>query len=323
MNPKINGASVMMIILVMVISTPILHLSNAEPLSSSHQVPAHAESLMKSVSRQLAVHRDWVLMVSWDNSSAKIDYLGPISSNPHMVHGVAMAPTNLLDNGISAQSDTTSGSTSEWKATANFTNQAVSSSSVDLFQILNALSSNSAHWIQVGVTYDNADLMGTSPSWRVAYDSFGTGTCSSTAEWFVSSAPQRFASGDAIQSYIYADTSQPGHYIMGASDTRTSTGTLYEFGISGDSGTNIRLGEVDTGSCRYSAGPEQEEQSNGSTFTASFSDEKYAMGYYDTPSSSITKSVTGWNSLWGTSCVSLNPSPPPTNPASATFHYGC
>lgn len=300
----------------------LLHPTYAVQPPESH-MPANAEKLRESVSWQLAVHRDWVLMVSWNNSSAKIDYLGPASSNPHIVHGVAMAPTNLLDNGIGAASDATSGSTSEWKTTANFTNQAVSSSSVDLFQILNVLSSNSAHWIQVGVVYDNANLINPTPSWHVAYDSFSTGTCSSSAEWFVSSGSQNFSAGDPIQSYIYADTSQPGHYVMGASDTRTNAGTLYEFGVSGDTGTKINLGEVDVSYCHYSAGPEQEEQSNGSISTAAFSDEKYAMGYYDTPTSSLTNSVTSWKSLWGTSCVSLNPSPLPTSPASATFHYGC
>ncbi len=289
----------------------------------TNEVPQHAEKLLESVQGKLAAHKDWVLMLSWNSTGTKIDYLGPTSSNPHIVHGIAMAPTNILDNGIGASSDTTSGSTAEWKETANFTNQAISSTSTDLFQILDALSSNSSQWIQVGVVYDNADLMGTSPSWRVAYDSFGTSSCSSSAEWFVSSGAQNFIAGDPIESYIYADTSQPGHYIMGASDTKQNTGTLYEFGLSGDSGTNIKLGEVDINGCHYSAGPEQEEQSNGSLGTVSFSDEQYSMGYYDTSTSSVTTSISAWNSLWGTSCVSLNPSPPPTSPVSATFHYGC
>jgi hypothetical protein len=322
MSSNLKSISMIVTILAVIISSG-LHLSYAEPRTSDHAIPAHAENLRESISSQLSAHKDWVLMESWNPTGAKIDYLGPAASNPHKIHGVAMAPTNLLDNGIAATSDTTSGSTSEWKETANFANQAISSTSVDLFQILDALSSDSAHWIQVGVVYDNANLINSTPSWHVAYDSFSTSSCSNTAEWFVSSGPQNFSSGDPIQSYIYADTSQPGHYVMGASDAKANTGTLYEFGISGDTGTNIKLGEADVSFCHYSAGPEQEEQSNGSTFTVSFSDEQYAMGYYDTPSSSLTTSVTNWNNLWGTNCVSLNPSPPPTNPASATFHYGC
>jgi hypothetical protein len=317
-----NGLVIM--ILGMVLLVPNLQFIYAEPWNNHYSIPIHVEKLKESISQQISAHPDWVYMISWNSSGEKIDYIGPASSNPHIVRGVSMAPTGVIDKGISTNSDTTNGGlSSEWKEVSDFTNQKLVSSSTDLFQILDALNSNSAHWMQIGVLYDNADLIGTSPSWRVAYNSFSTVTCSSTGEWFVASPPQTMNPGDSIESYIYADTSQAGHYIMGESDFTTSTGTLYGFGISGDTGSTINLGEVDVGSCHYSAGPEQEEQSNGSTIPVSFADEQYSMGYYDTPTSSRTNSVSSWNTQWGTSCVTLNPNPPPTNPAAVTFHYGC
>ncbi|HEX5456822.1 MAG TPA: hypothetical protein VFX64_00375 [Candidatus Nitrosotalea sp.] len=308
------------IIIILTINPQLVHATE----HARNMVPMHAEKLRVSLAQITSAHPGWVYMMSWNSTYSGIDYLGPAGSNPHIVHGVYMTPMGVIDNGISTNSDTTNGdTTSEWKETSDFTNQKITSSSTDLFQILDVLNSNGAHWLQIGVLYDNANLINPTPSWRVAYNSFSTSTCSSTGEWFVSSPPQTMSPGDSMESYIYADTTQAGHYIMGETDFTANTGTLYGFGISGDTGSTINLGEIDNGSCHYSAGPEQEEQSNGSTIPVSFSDEQYTMGYYDAPSSSRTNSVFSWNSPWGTSCVTLNPSPPPTNPASATFHYGC
>ncbi|MGI0006746.1 MAG: hypothetical protein ACREAR_01975 [Nitrosotalea sp.] len=318
---KSNGI-IMAILFAIILTNPQLVLA-AEPINHN-PIPLHAEKMRISLAETISAHPNWVYMMSWNSTSSTVDYLGPAGSNPHIVHGVYMAPTGVIDKGISTNADATNGGmASEWKEVSDFTNQKITSSSTDLFQILDALNSNSAHWLQVGVLYDNANLINPTPSWRVAYNSFSTSTCSSTGEWFVTSLPQTMNPGDSVESYVYVDTSQAGHYVMGETDSTANTGTLYGFGISGDAGSTINLGEVDVGACHYSAGPEQEEQSNGSTIPVAFGDEHYAMGYYDTSSSSRTNSVFSWNSPWGTSCITLNPSPPPTNPADITFHYGC
>lgn len=320
-DSKISPALILAVI-TLVASPQVVHA--AKPADMVGTIPMHAEELRISLSHQLLAHPDWVYMMSWNSTAATVDYLGPAKSNPHLVRGVSMAPIGTLDKVISTNSDTSnSGSTSEWKEVANFTNQKITSTSSDLFQILDALSSNRAHWFQIGVVYDNANLLSSTPSWRVAYNSFNTSACTTYGEWFVASQPQNMNPGDSIQSYIYADTAQAGHYILGEKDYTTNTGTLYGFGVSGDTGHVINLGEIDTNACHYTAGPEQEEQSNGSIVPTSFTNERYSMGYYDTPTSQVTKSIFGWNAPWGTGCVTLDPIPPPTNPASVTFHYGC
>src|SRR5438309_341451 len=136
---KIKNVSVIMI-LGIIILMPNLQYIEAEPWNSYNSIPAHAEKLRESLVPLLASHPDWVYMMSWNGSSEKIDYIGPASSNPHILHGISMAPTGVIDKGISTNADTTNGGlTSEWKEVADFTNQKLTSSSTDLFQILDAL----------------------------------------------------------------------------------------------------------------------------------------------------------------------------------------
>src|SRR5579875_313036 len=41
----------------------------------TNEVPQHAEKLLESVQGKLAAHKDWVLMLSWNSTGTKIDYL--------------------------------------------------------------------------------------------------------------------------------------------------------------------------------------------------------------------------------------------------------
>lgn len=324
-NVKITATMLMVFAIIVPIASP--HITYATGANETNSfMPTHAEKLRESLSQQISQHPGWVYMMSWNATGTHVDYLGPANSNPYRVHGIFMQPTGVLNGGTGIVSDRTNGGTSEWKEISTYTNQALSSTNTDLFQVLNAMNSDSAHWLQVGVVYDNAQLIGTTGvGWKVTIDSFSTSSCSGTGEWFVASPIQTYMqSGHSMQSYLYADQSQAGHYVAGVTDTNASNGYVYGFGITGDSGSTINLGQIDTGICHMSSGPEQEEQSDGSTTNPTkYNNEAYTMGFYDTPTSSKTTSVQNWETPWLSSCMGLSSNPPPTSPAVATFTYTC
>ncbi|GEM_PF-1892441 len=312
--------------LLMFSPSAVLPYVNAQQVNRESNLPPVAQKLLDYMHQQFEKHPDWVGMMRWNTTAASFDYLGPANQNPYRVHGIFMQPTGVLNGGVGIVSDRSNGGTSEWKEISTYTNQALSSTNTDLFQVLNAMNSNSAHWLQVAAVYDNAQLIGTTGvGWKVTIDSFSTSACSTTGEWFVSSPIQTYMqSGHSMQSFLYADQSQAGHYDAGVTDTSANNGYLYGFGITGDSGSTINLGETDIGSCHFSSGPEQEEQSDGSTTNPTkYNNEAYAMGFYDTPTSSETTSVQNWETPWLSSCMGLSPNPPPTSPAVATFTYTC
>ena len=266
-------------------------------------------------------------MISWNSTSVKFDYLGPADSNPFKVKNTVPPPTNqqtvrpltastILETGVAPTMDR-SGSTSEYKEIQDFTSKA-SNTNTDLYQVLNAMSSANSHWLQVALTYDNGDVIGSSPSWRVAYNGWTISSCGN--DFSTASVAQTESAGDSIESYIRADASQAGQYTMGVTDTTQNNGALSGFSISGDTGHSINLGQQTGNGCTYPSGP-MEEEISGAIFPTkyNFGSQAFTMGFYDTSTSGKTTSVSGWNSAVGNSCISTSTQ---NNPAKATFTYG-
>lgn len=308
------------------------HISYAQtaPSAEASGLPPHVVTAINYMHQQISLHPGWVGMISWNATSAKFDYLGPASSNPFKVNQAGHPPTGqqggapppaastLLSTGVSPTQDTTSGSTSEFKEIQDFKSNA-SNTNTDQYQILNAMSSGNNHWFQVGLTYDNGDVIGASPSWRAAYNSWTVSNCGN--DFSTASVAQTESTGDSIEAYIMADASQAGHYTMGITDVTKNNGALTGFSVTGDSGHSINLGQqADGTTCIYPSGP-MEEEISGAIFPTkyNFGHEPFTMGFYDTSTSGKTTSVNGWNAATGSSCISTSTQ---NNPAKATFTYG-
>ncbi|MDE2588657.1 MAG: hypothetical protein KGL95_03185 [Patescibacteria group bacterium] len=303
--------------LIMLSPMTVLPNVNAQQNKNSEpQLPPAAAELESTLAQQIHIHPGWIYMMSWDSQTATVNYLGPADSNPYKAK-MYMQPTSTLAKGIGIKQDSTSGSTAEYKEVSDFKSIASNTNS-NLLQIVNAMNSNSQHWLQAGLFYDNGQIYG-SPAWRMQYDSIQTGGCF-TGDFNSVSVPQTVNAGDNMEEFIKADGTQPGVYSMGENDLSNNHGTVFGFSESNDSGKTINLGDIVVGSCNYSSGPMEEEQS-AAFFPTNFNwgSQAFTMGFYDTPTSGKTTNITGWFTPWGNSCISLSPNPPPTTPAVATF----
>lgn len=326
-NLSKNIQTVAMMAIVAAIMAPSIgtQTSYAADMNTDHSVlPTHAANLERSLSQQIHGHTGWIYLMSWNSTSATVDYVGPAESNPYkaklyMTPTVSAGPltaSTTINKGVGIVKDTSAPGTAIYKEVMDFNSKASNTNS-NLLQIVNAMNSNNQHWIQAGLFYDNAGLYG-SPAWRMQYDSIQTGGCF-TGDFNSVSAPQTVSTGDSIESFIRADGTQAGVYAMGETDLSNNHGTVFGFSEMSDTGTTINLGQQpDVGACHYSSGPEEEEQS-ASIFPVAYNwgSQLFTFGFYDTPTSGKTVSVTGWNTPWGSSCVGV--STPPVSPAQATF----
>lgn len=313
-NYKFAIFSTLVLTIVISIFSPQLS-SVAASTSNNSAIPLHAAILEKSLAQQVHDHKGWIYLMSWNTTSATVDYVGSADSNPYKAKFYMNPISTTINKGVGIIKDTSASGTAIYKEVMDFNSKASNTNS-NLLQIVNAMNSNNQHWMQAGLFYDTNGFYGT-PAWRMQYDSIQTGGCF-TGDFNSVSAAQTVSAGDSIESYIKADGTQQGVYAMGENDLSNSHGTVFGFSESSDTGTTINLGQIDNGACHYSSGPEEEEQSSAVFPVAyNWNSQLFTFGFYDTPSSGKTASVTGWKTPWGSSCVSV--STPNVSPAQATF----
>jgi len=295
------------------------------------EIPTHAAKLQQIIDRETDKHPDWVGMISWDSHKATIDYLGPASNNPFKLTGKhksnpdvhIQTPYRPVNARTGIIKDTTSSSTAIYKEVEQFTAKASNVNKVNYDQIVNAMSSNNVHWLQTIVVYDKAQIFG-SPGWHVIYDGYTVSYCTEDASFPVVSASLSFNVGDTIQSYIRADSVTAGKYTRGATDINTGAGHSFTYTISGDSGHNINLGRQfnSASNCPFPSGSQAEEENTDNVSKFNFGTQSFTFFFYDTPTSSVTTSVTGFFAMDGCGATVSNVN----NPAKSTYTYtgtGC
>jgi len=292
--------------------TPSVTYTNQMPIPDS-VVPTY--NLMK---HELAQNPGWFGTMSWDSHGAKIDYVGPADTNPFRVKATIfteMSPSAPINIGVAPTSDR-GGATSEYKEVQNFTAQASNVSTVDEYQILNALNSNSSDWIQDGLVYDIAGIYHQANVWKQIIDFWTKSPCAHDNTGFPTGGTITVTAGDSIQSYIYADQTHAGQYDIGISDLTQSTGRLSSISVSGDTGSVINLNQITCGGGAYTSGPQMEEHdTSNSSKIYSFASMSYPQGYYDTTTSAKTTSVSSWHGANGCGATVTTAN----NPAKATF----
>lgn len=305
--------------------TTMLPQINAQQ-STIPSLPSHVVKTLDSIHQQLKNHSGWISMMKWDSSGTTIDYLGPADKNPYLVKSgpntslsapsviplSASIPINLEDPPLADRS----GSTSEYKEVQDFTVQKSSVSTVNFYQILNALNSDKSHWMQNVLVYDNYGAYGGGARWVQLLDVFNKATCSDSPG-ISASTSLNISAGDAIEQYTYAQSGSPGQYDFGETDITKNNGYVTSTTISGDTGSSINLDKTNCGVNGYDSGPEVEEHAQNGVGVYHFNQIAFTEGYYDTSSSSKTTSVTGWDTTDGCGATVSNQN----NPAKATFTY--
>ncbi len=308
------------IVIGLIISSPmtIIPSVNAQSKSTplSDVIPSHAKATLDQIREQVNLHSGWVGMMSWDGNSVSIDYLGPMESNPYKntSHDLRLDPSPQVNDADAIKKDTTASGTAIFKEVGTVTALKSSDTTVNLFNVLNAMSSDNNRWIQVGLFYNN--YLGTvTNAWHLDYNSIETSNGANTFSPVVSPA-LTMSTGDTVKLFINADTTFGGQYTMGENDITNNHGASYTFSLSGDTGHTINLGEVVVSGSYYPSGPQMEEHASG-TNIYKWNTQAFTFDFYDTSTSSSTTSVTGWNGQEGSSgTVSTT-----NSPASATFTY--
>lgn len=304
----------------LMISSPMTILPNVnaqnQSSSLSEVIPVHAKATLDQIREQVNLHKGWIGMMSWDGNSVSIDYVGPMESNPYKNTnpGLRLDPNPQVNDADAIKKDTTSSSTAIFKEVGTVTAKKSTDTTVNLFNVLNAMSSNNNRWIQVGLFYNN--YLGTvTNAWHLDYTSIDTSTDANTFSPVVSPA-LTMSTGDTVKLFINADTTFGGQYTMGENDVTNNHGASYTFSLSSDTGHTINLGEVVVSGRYYPSGPQMEEHASGSNIYK-WGTQVYTFDFYDTSTSSSTTSVTGWNGQEGNfGTVSTT-----NSPSSATFTY--
>lgn len=325
------------------------HPSKENAVSLMH-FPAHMSSAAKNmqieISKQVAAHPGWVGHLSWNATSAHITYLGPGDKDPFNVnpasynkvgghaiekntgflqHYGSVSPLTTyyegLEGGDGITQDCTSGSTAEVDEYDYYDLVASTTSTVDNYQILNAMNSDNSHWLQVGTVYNETG----DQAWKVVYNSWTINGY--TNDFKKIDTISNVSNGNQVEEYIQADPFNAGQYDLGASDQvypySSDSVTISE---SGDTGYNINLGQktyTDQSGHKYyfpSAGMvEQITTSQGSGYN--FGSETYnPYDFIDSFGGSATSCVNGWDGAVTSGSVSVSSTS--NNPAQDTFQYG-
>jgi hypothetical protein len=306
-------------------------LSVAETPSDTKTIPDHAEKAFKQAMQKRMKNVDWTVTVSWNATHATVDYEGPADKNPYKLDSASTtsiigedksvstaAVSTQIQRAVAPTKSSTASGTAIWKETMTFSAKATNTNS-NHYQVLNAMNSANTHWLQAGLVYDLNQLHG-SQVWKMAYNVWKISDCSNT---FFGAQQITVTAGDTIESSINAEASQSGTYVFAGTNISRNTGVLLGYSLAGDSGNTINLGQR-TSSCSsaWPSGPMVEQKSAALFPTKyNFGTQVFTMGFYDTPTSSKTTSVSGWNSPVGAStCVNVSTT---TSPAKATFTYNC
>ena len=318
---SIAFTTIMAIVLVLMPGTTLVGAVQESPQqptmkSFSERLPVAAAQLHSYARDQVAHHPGWVASISWNATNAKITYLGPVENDPNMVTdpkilaAATMGPVRpqgfQANSGISPLivvntpvlqedgiiKDTTSSSTAEMEEDATFNLKQSAVSSVDNYQVLNALSSQNNNWFQVSPVYDVSGDLGHPGSWTVVYNKWTT-TTSTTPIAIVNTVS--FANGAQVQSSIQADPFNAGVYTLAVAETGSPfAGNSLVWSLSGDPNHNINLGHVDNSIGYFESGAMVEEHTQSSTAKYNFGTEPYTYTFFDSLGSGATTSVTGF-----------------------------
>lgn len=329
LSHNIKFVIVTMIAITMMVSSTGTQMSVAEKPSDTKNLPDHVEKKLNALMQKKAKNTDWTVMLSWNATHVSVDYEGPAEKNPYKLNSsggtsliqdeqsVALAALSTqIQRAVAPTKSSTATGTAIWKETMSFSAKASNTNS-NHYQVLNAMNSANAHWLQAGLVYDFNQYHG-SQVWKMLYNVWKISDCTNT---FFGAQQLTVTTGDTIESSINAQSGQQGTYVFAGTNISQNTGVLLAYSLAGDSGSTINLGQR-TSSCStaWPSGPMVEQKSTALFPTKyNFGTQVFTMGFYDTPTSSKTTSVSGWNSPVGAStCVNVSTT---TNPAKATFTY--
>jgi hypothetical protein len=304
--------------------------------------------LEEQISEQLKSHPGWIGFVSWNKTSAKIDYVGPPEKSPFLIKNVynpwsnqnpknqnlisylppiipdaaAQVPGLVLKVYNPLKGAMGGGGTNGQtiKMVKSNYNLIQSSTTVNNVQVLNSMNSNNNDWLQVGSVYDSLQQYSTGVSWKAVWQIWPVDTTCATDQPIVNQATSFvWNKNDPFTSYI-SGTSTGGHYTMSVFDQLALTGTTLTFSIPGDTGTNtINLGfQNPISSCAYTSGSMVEQWSGGSS-AYNFGTDQYSYTF-TLQSGSTTTTATGFNGLHIFPSTITGVSDSPVNsPASDTY----
>lgn len=256
-------------------------------------------------------------MLSWNSTTATIDYLGPSDKNPHNGGSeVYLAPAVTVQKGSAPQKLSGETSTAVYREKMTFSNKYSTSTTVDYRQVLNAMSSNNSRWLQIGMVYDSTSQWG-SPAWHLIYNS-----------WFMTGANDKAVVSNALttgpssptEHYIRADTATAGKYYMGYFDNVYLSVASITWTFGGDTGHNINLGTVSNIYGTFPSGSMVEEYSTSGSSRFNFGTQAFYLYFLKTSTSSETSAVTGFDVPGFGSCASASNV---NSPARTTYTYTC
>lgn len=291
--------------------------------NSIPEMPEHAFKVQELVDKEIDIHPDWIGLVTWDEDSAKIAYLGPSQDNPYRLTQSNWAHTPPIENSTAVQehkiaSNTISKDTTDddnfsslttlyttvnvfdsiywreflggndiYKIEHSFPLKASTTNGVNLYHWLDAKNSNTEYWLQVSAVYDKAKLFDTTEKWYANFDLWDTTDCTEDPSFPIQSEVS-FTTDDTATSYIRAD-SEDGKYKMGV--TSEGTGAAVTFTLPNDNGNNIDVGRTTGSGCVFPSGAHVEEQSTSSGTVHYYGTTDYVYGFYETSTSSKETSV--------------------------------
>ncbi len=326
--------------LALLLSSTGIIVANAIPMSDSPEttaqaigiteIPAHAVKVRDMIDSETNRHPDWVGVMSWNETDAKIDYLGPADKNPYRIDHSKWAhspPTNNAEIGqtsvvspITGLSSGTSmlttiyrpvnvfdsiywrlfgGGNSIYKIEQSYTLTASTTTDVNLYHWFNAHNSNNKKWFQISAIYDKAKFWNPTSQWYAGFDMWDMTSATSCAEdsAFPIQSPMAFTTGSTATAYIRADGTIAGKYWFGI--TSGATGSSVSVIIPGDTGTTIDIGMTTSCGKQFPSGTEIEEVTTTSGAIYYYGQPTYTYKFYPTSISSPTTSIYSYNGKGG------------------------
>jgi hypothetical protein len=303
---------------------------SAQPVNTP-EIPTHAAKLHDMVDRETNRHPDWVGLISWNETNAKIDYLGPADKNPYRIDQSRWAhspPTvnNTKIEQVTVASPTTNlasgtsslltiykpvnvfdsiywrlfgGGNSIYKIEQSYTLIASTTTDVNLYHWLNAHNSNNKKWLQVSAVYDKAKFWDTTSKWYVGFDLWDMTSATNCAQdsSFPIQSSIGFTTGNTATAYIRADGTTAGKYWMGV--TSGGSGASVSVTIPSDTGSTIDIGYTSNCSKAFPSATQIEEESTTSGAIYYYGQPTYTYKFYPTSTSSPTTTVYSYNGKGG------------------------
>lgn len=310
-------AAITLALLLLIPSVTSTLAANDAPKDDLKGYSENAKVKQKEIDDALAKHSDWIGMLSWNSTTATIDYLGPAEENPYNAGPEAyLAPAVTVQKASAPNTLSGTSGTAIYRIEENFYNKYSTSTSVDYRQVLNAMSSDKKRWLQVGMVYDSQSLWGT-PSWRLLYNSWFTTGANEKA---ITSSPVTTGPSSPIELYIRADSATAGKYRLGFFDSVYLSGASLSWTFGGDTGKNINIGTVSNIYGTFPSGSMVEEYSKTGTAKYNFGTQTFSLAFLKTSTSSETTAVSGFTVAGFGSCASATNV---NSPASTSYRYTC